>query len=202
MNKLITKASIISLMGLSIVGVGNKCFAGSEGVGLYPLSITNTHKSQDSKESNKLEEEQSFINLLKIDNENERKKIKYDYIFGLFLDFSKGNVSMNELESEIKKRVSICRNKEKELLKKEADKIEKLLSETTRQVWEKYEKAVIQDKKRLQNKETSIGKLQKNYRELAITWFSNQYGIGTKTKNEDGEKNISEAGNTNSKIGG
>lgn len=202
MKKLVTKISVMSLIGLAIVGYSNKCFAGSEGVGLYPMSITNTHKNQDNKESIKLQQDQGFINLLKIDYENEKSKIKYNYIFGLFLDFSEGNISIRELEAEVKKRASICRDKEKELIKKDSDKIEKLLAETTRQVWEKYEKAVTQDKKRLQNKEISIGKLQKDYKWLAVTWFSSQYGIGKKTKNQDVARNLSEVGNTNSKIGG
>lgn len=198
MNKFITKISVISLIGISIAGASNQCFAGSESVGLYPLSISNSHKSKESKELIKLQEDQGFINLLKIDNENDRKKIKYDYIFGLFLEFGEGKISIDELDSEVKNRVSICKNSEKKEIKKDEDKVEKLLAETTRGVWEKYEKAISVGKKRLENKEISIGNLQKDYRELAITWFSSQYGI----KSEKKVRNLSDTDYTNNKISG
>lgn len=191
MNKIIT-ASAISLIGLS-VGLSNQSYAGGESMPWHTSIINNKSKVDESKESVKSQEDQGLVNLLKIEQENERSKIKYDYVFGLFLEFAEGNISIDELESEFKKKVIICKDKEQEAIKKDADKIEKLLAETTREVWEKFEKAITASKKRLQNKEVSYTGLQEEYKDKAIEWFGYRYGIqeknaGSKSTDKKGKK--------------
>jgi hypothetical protein len=193
MNKLITTISIIGALGAS-----SSSFAEISNVStdqtrqdIFPASVAEfasklgvelkeAKKEEEnslSKERVKSQEEKDIIDLLKIDYENAKSKIKYDYIFGLFLDFSKGNISINELEDEVGKRAGISSDKEREVTKKDEDKVEKLVAVATREVWEKYEKVISTDKKRLDNKEISIGDLQRDYGDLAIKWFSGQYGI-------------------------
>ena len=69
MNKLITTASVISFLGLSVVGASNISSAGSEGF-FYPSNLNkNKIESKKSKESIKSQDSRDFLNLL---NENEK----------------------------------------------------------------------------------------------------------------------------------
>ena len=181
MSKIIT-LSTISLIGLSIIGLGNQSYAGSEAASLYPFNISNKTKVEESKESLKTQGDRGLVNLLEIDHENEIKYVKYDYIFGLFLEFGEGNISIDELDSEFKRRMIIFKDKEQKAIKKDADKVEKFLAEDKREVWEKLENAISSGKKRLQNKEISYKELQEEYKDKAIEWFSYRYGVQEKNE--------------------
>ena len=181
MNKLITTASVISFLGLSVVGASNISSAGSEGF-FYPSNLNkNKIESKKSKESIKSQDSRDFLNLL---NENEKNRLKYDYIFGLFLNFGEGEISIDDLETEIKNRTKLCKAKEKEAYENDAGKLEKLLATTTREVWEKFEKVVKADKERLLKKKINIADVQKVHKEKAIKWFSGQYGMENKKEDK------------------
>ena len=67
----------------------------------------------------------------------------------------------------------------------ENDEENKLYARTIGEVWEKFEVAVNRDKKRLLTNEINIQNLRKKYKEVAIEWFSSQYGIENKKKRKD-----------------
>jgi hypothetical protein len=67
----------------------------------------------------------------------------------------------------------------------ENDEENQLFATTIRETWEKFEVAVNRDKKRLLTNEINIQNLRKKYKEVAIEWFSSQYGIENKKKRKN-----------------
>lgn len=107
--------------------------------------------------------------------------LKYNYIFGLLLDFSEGKLSIENLEQEMINKVKACQKKEKELLRtiEESSEI-KMYSETITHMWKLYAGIVSTDKKNLQEQKTSLEKLREQYAKLAAGWFSYEYGMKDK----------------------
>ncbi len=179
MNKLITTLSIIGFLGGS-----NISFAES----IEPLysSHSNKAKIEQSDKSSKSGYSESFLNLLKTEREYEKSRLKYHYINGLFLDFGDGKLSIDNLEKEIENKIKLCKKMEKKAFETfENDEENKLYAITIREVWEKFEVAVNRDKKRLLTNEINIQNLRKKYKEVAIEWFSSQYGIENKKKRKN-----------------
>lgn len=176
MNKLITTLSIIGFLGGS-----NISFAES----IEPLysSHSNKAKIEQSNKSSKSEYSESFLNLLKTEREYEKSRLKYHYINGLFLDFGDGKLSIDNLEKEIENKIKLCKKIGQKAF--ENDEENKLYAITIREVWEKFEVAVNRDKKRLLINEINIQNIRKKYKEVAIKWFSSQYGIENKKKRKN-----------------
>jgi hypothetical protein len=176
MNKLITTLSIIGFLGASDIS-----FAES----IEPLysSHPNKAKIEQSDKSSKSGYSESFLNLLKTEREYEKSRLKYHYINGLFLDFGDGKLSIDNLEKEIENKIKLCKKMEKKAF--ENDEENKLYARTIGEVWEKFEVAVNRDKKRLLTNEINIQNLRKKYKEVAIEWFSSQYGIENKKKRKN-----------------
>ena len=175
--------SAISLIGLYFIGVCNQSYA----VG----------GSKESEKVSKSEKSLELVDLLMIKRENDRSilnEISYDYILGLLLEFGEGKISIDELDSEFKKRVAICKDKEQQAIKKDAGEVEKLLAATTKEVWEKYERLIIEDKKLLQSKEVNKSDLQAKYKRLAIKWSNRRYGF------EEKSESLNPTGQTSKKI--
>jgi hypothetical protein len=179
MNKLITTLSIIGFLGGS-----NISFAES----IEPLysSHSNKAKIEQSDKSSKSGYSESFLNLLKTEREYEKSRLKYHYINGLFLDFGDGKLSIDNLEKEIENKIKLCKKMEKKAFETlENDEENQLFATTIRETWEKFEVAVNRDKKRLLTNEINIQNLRKKYKEVAIEWFSSQYGIENKKKRKN-----------------
>ena len=176
MNKLITTLSIIGFLGGS-----NISFAES----IEPLysSHSNKAKIEQSDKSSKSGYSESFLNLLKTEREYEKSRLKYHYINGLFLDFGDGKLSIDNLEKEIENKIKLCKKMGQKAF--ENDEENKLYARTIGEVWEKFEVAVNRDKKRLLTNEINIQNLRKKYKEMAIKWFSSQYGIENKKKRKN-----------------
>jgi len=176
MNKLITTLSIIGFLGGS-----NISFAES----IEPLysSHSNKAKIEQSDKSSKSGYSESFLNLLKTEREYEKSRLKYHYINGLFLDFGDGKLSIDNLEKEIENKIKLCKKMGQKAF--ENDEENKLYARTIGEVWEKFEVAVNRDKKRLLTNEINIQNLRKKYKEVAIEWFSSQYGIENKKKRKN-----------------
>ena len=176
MNKLITTLSIIGFLGGS-----NISFAES----IEPLysSHSNKAKIEQSNKSSKSEYSESFLNLLKTEREYEKSRLKYHYINGLFLDFGDGKLSIDNLEKEIENKIKLCKKIGQKAF--ENDEENKLYARTIGEVWEKFEVAVNRDKKRLLINEINIQNIRKKYKEVAIKWFSSQYGIENKKKRKN-----------------
>ena len=179
MNKLITTLSIIGFLGASDIS-----FAES----IEPLDSSNSNKAkiEQSNEFSKLRYNMSFLNLLKTEKEYEKSRLKCHYILGLFLDFGDGKLSIDNLEKEIENKIKLCKKMEKKAFEIfENDEENQLFATTIRETWEKFEVAVNRDKKRLLTNEINIQNLRKKYKEVAIKWFSSQYGIENKKKRKD-----------------
>ena len=176
MNKLITTLSIIGFLGGS-----NISFAES----IEPLysSHSNKAKIEQSDNSSKSGYSESFLNLLKTEREYEKSRLKYHYINGLFLDFGDGKLSIDNLEKEIENKIKLCKKMGQKAF--ENDEENKLYARTIGEVWEKFEVAVNRDKKRLLINEINIQNIRKKYKEVAIKWFSSQYGIENKKKRKN-----------------
>jgi len=176
MNKLITTLSIIGFLGGS-----NISFAES----IEPLysSHSNKAKIEQSDKSSKSGYSESFLNLLKTEREYEKSRLKYHYINGLFLDFGDEKLSIDNLEKEIENKIKLCKKMGQKAF--ENDEENKLYARTIGEVWEKFEVAVNRDKKRLLTNEINIQNLRKKYKEVAIEWFSSQYGIENKKKRKN-----------------
>ena len=180
MNKLVTTLSIIGFLGVS-----NVSFAGS-GALFYP-SAPNKNKIESSKsneaanKSSESQDKDSYATLLKFQSDYEQSRLQFNYIFGLYLDFGDGKLSIENLEEEMQNKVKACKQKEKTAFENgEKDEVNKLLARTTREVWEKVAKAVSADKKRLLEKKTTIENLREQYTEKATSWFISQYGVKNK----------------------
>ena len=180
MNKLVTTLSIIGFLGVS-----NVSFAGS-GALFYP-SAPNKNKIESSKsneaanKSSESQDKDSYATLLKFQSNYEQSRLQFNYIFGLFIDFGNGNISIESLEEEMKNKVKASKKKEAMTFKNaEVNEVNKIWARTISEVWEKVAKAVSADKKRLLEKKTTIENLREQYTEKATSWFISQYGVKNK----------------------
>ena len=180
MNKLVTTLSIIGFLGVS-----NISFAGSEAL-FYP-SAPNKNKIESSKsneaanKSSESQDKDSYATLLKFQSNYEQSRLQFNYIFGLFIDFGNGNISIESLEEEMKNKVKASKKKEAMTFKNaEVNEVNKIWARTISEVWEKVAKAVSADKKRLLEKKTTIENLREQYTEKATSWFISQYGVKNK----------------------
>jgi hypothetical protein len=143
-------------------------------------------KDKAEQEEREAQNKNSYSAFLKIEEEYEKSRLKYHYILGLFLDFGYGKLSIDNLEKEIENKIKLCKKMEKKAFETfENDEENQLFATTIREVWEKFEVAVIRDKKRLLTNEINIQNLRKQYKEVAIKWFSSQYGIENKKRRKN-----------------
>ena len=151
-----------------------------EGFGGYGI------KGKVEQEESGAQNKNSCSAFLKIEEEYEKSRLKYNYILGLFLDFGDGKLSIDNLEKEIENKIKLCKKIEKKVFETfKNDEGNKLYATIIREVWEKFEVVVNRGKKQLLTNEINIQNLRKEYKEAAIKWFSNQYGIENKKKRKD-----------------
>jgi hypothetical protein len=202
MNKLVTTLSIITVLSASNVSFasGGDVTRLSHYAGQIPTELNFTKPSTGegdggidikfggfgTKDKTELGEgdaqnKDSYSTLLKFQSDYEQSRLQFNYIFGLYLDFGDGKLSIENLEEEMQNKVKACKQKEKTAFENgEEDEVNKLLARTTREVWEKVAKAVSADKKRLLEKKTTIENLRDKCTEIAMGWFSSQYGVKNK----------------------
>ncbi len=179
------KSIITTLSLIGVLATSNMSFAGSGGGFFLSKRDFGIEKSNKSSKS---EDTEGFLNLLKVQDEYKKNRLNFNYIFGSFLEFGEGKISIENLEEEIQNKINICKQKEEAALKSgKEDEVNKLLLTATREAWEKISKAVSADKKLLLNKKTSIKKLREKYKEKAMDWFVYQYGV--KNKKEGNSSN-------------
>lgn len=201
MSKLVTSLSIIGLLAISNISFAEEGdsrsppYAGQIPTELnftVPKSIPRDMamsvsfggfgiKDKTEQKEGNVQNKDSYSAFLKIEEEYEKSRLKHAYIFGLFLDFGEGKLSIEDLEVEISNKIKLCRQKEREA-NVSANKEAKLLAATMIEIWEKFEKVVKTGKKRLLEKNTNMQDIRDLYKEKAIGWFSARYGI---TKQKD-----------------
>ena len=203
MKKLVTSLSIMGLLATSNISFAAEgdAIKLSSYVGQIPTELNFTTpksmprdmamsvsfggfgiKDKTEQKEDNVQNKDSYSAFLKIEEEYEKSRLKHAYIFGLFLDFGEGKLSIEDLEVEISNKIKLCRQKEREA-NVSANKEAKLLAATMIEIWEKFEKVVKTGKKRLLEKNTNMQDIRDLYKEKAIGWFSSRYGT-TKQKNK------------------
>lgn len=102
----------------------------------------------------------------------EEQKLDFNHMFGLFLEFGKGEICISKLQKEVSNKIKSVKS-----LKIKKDKLAKSYKETVLVVWEDREKELAKDKKELDENKVDIKKLREKYKEKAIWWFSSNYGL-------------------------
>ncbi len=135
------KSIITTLSLIGVLATSNMSFAGSGGgffLSKRDFSIEKSNKPSKSKDN------EGFLNLLKVQDEYEKTRLNFNYIFGSFLEFGEGKISIENLEEEIQNKINLC--KQEEALKSgKEDEANRLLATATREAWEKISKAVSAD---------------------------------------------------------
>ena len=181
----------LKLVTLSIVAafaVNNASYTAAGELSFWPNVMTSkpfsNEKIKSSKES-KVEHPDSRNSTIKFGGfcpqeakwKLEKQALDFNHMFGLFLQFGREEICIKKLQKEMSDKIVLVKR-----LKTEMDKSPKCLKEVAEVLasWEYMEKELVKEMKDLDEKKVEIKKLREKYREIGISWFSDNYGTADK----------------------
>jgi hypothetical protein len=116
---------------------------------------------------------------------------------GLYLEFGRGNITIEKARDVANRKVELLKLRVKESQEKQQEKNDKkgyqgvgkkeILEAVLLKEWSRIKQRISEDIDMLNKngkEEITIQKLQNEYKESAIKWFSGQYGVGIKYKKQ------------------
>ncbi|MFK7761592.1 MAG: hypothetical protein AB8B46_05785 [Candidatus Midichloriaceae bacterium] len=144
-----------------------------------------------------LKSETKMYDMLKTNAELDKSELDFNYIMGLYLEFGRGNITIEKARDVAKTKVELLKSRVKEFQEKQQENNDKkgyqevgnkeILEAVMLNMWSKIEQKISEDIDMLNKngkEEIVIQKLQNEYKESAIKWFSGQYGVGIKYKKQ------------------
>ena len=144
-----------------------------------------------------LKSETKMYDMLKTNAELDKSELDFNYIMGLYLEFGRGNITIEKARDIAKTKVESLKSRVKEFQEKQQENKDKkghqevgnkeILEAVLLNMWDKIEQKISEDIDMLNKngkEEIVIQKLQNEYKESAIKWFSGQYGVGIKYKKQ------------------
>jgi hypothetical protein len=197
----------LKLVTLSIVAafaVNNASYtAARELPNLFSLPVQDSSRISKSglelskKEGNNDSGNSVFCDLLETDNELDESELDFNYIMGLYLEFGRGNITIEKARDVANRKVELLKLRVKESQEKQQEKNDKkgyqgvgkkeILEAVLLKEWSRIKQRISEDIDMLNKngkEEITIQKLQNEYKESAIKWFSGQYGVGIKYKKQ------------------
>ena len=197
----------LKLVTLSIVAafaVNNASYtAARELPNLFSLPVQDSSRISKAgselskKEGNNDSGNSTVCDLLKTDNELDESELDFNYIMGLYLEFGRGNITIEKARDVANGKVELLKLRVKESQEKQQEKNDKkgyqgvgkkeILEAVLLKEWAKIKQRISEDIDMLNKngkEEITIQKLQNEYKESAIKWFSGQYGVGIKYKKQ------------------
>lgn len=197
----------LKLVTLSIVAafaVNNASYtAARELPNLFSLPVQDSSRISKAglelskKEGNNDSGNSAFCDFLETDNELDESELDFNYIMGLYLEFGRGNITIEKARDVANGKVELLKLRVKESQEKQQEKNDKkgyqgvgkkeILEAVLLKEWAKIKQRISEDIDMLNKngkEEITIQKLQNEYKESAIKWFSGQYGVGIKYKKQ------------------
>ena len=170
------KKPIIKILSLvSMLAISNISFASARE--MPNMMSFGAHEAKANEKINNRElaqvkpsnREHSFSDLI---FKFEKHKLVYDNMYGLFLQFGEGKITLDELEKDMANKIKLA-----SALKVSMYESGELYKDTIIDVWKKADRGLKNHRKEFDEKKVSLNNLREQYKARGVWWFSTQYGL-------------------------